>query len=241
MELQDLENQNPTVEELEEFAERHGWEKQMKENGGFSNYSGTNFGDLVVVGGSIRDDDEAGESNFQTILELLGGESKTVTIARIGHWACGYTDLIMVDPTDTEKLTIAFNIHAALDEYPILDEEDVNDKEHDRADNFAKQEQESAAKALSKHFGVRNTKALKGVAYLLNMSVQTCNGLDDCINLNEYHKPSQRDLDQLAEALAEVLGNWNMTKSEEKTVIKLLDIVTAKGITPGQNVLLFTA
>ena len=87
---------------------------------------------LVLPCGRNRDSDPLDESNFQSAIDTLGGESDVVEIHRFGHWACGWFEVIIVQP-DTPQADIAEEIEAALADYPVLDEQDHSEREWDYA------------------------------------------------------------------------------------------------------------
>jgi hypothetical protein len=83
---------------------------------------------LVVPCGRNRDSEPFDESNFVTALKLLGGASETVEVHRFGHWANGWFEVILVQP-DGAAAAIALDIEERLDNYPILDEDDLSYRE----------------------------------------------------------------------------------------------------------------
>lgn len=99
-----------------------------------SNYAGTDFSSFLTVPVSrTRDSGPLDESNFEEALRLLGGESDTVQIHRFGHWACGWYELLLVDPSDAAAVRIGEDIERRLENYPILNEEDYSQRETDEA------------------------------------------------------------------------------------------------------------
>ena len=78
-----------------------------------------------------RDADLLEQSNFDTALDLLGGESDNVQIHNFGHWACGHYDIILVKP-DTDQAKIAQEIYERLQNYAILDETHFSELEHEQ-------------------------------------------------------------------------------------------------------------
>lgn len=98
------------------------------------NYSGDDqYFDWYMVVGRSRDSDPLEESNFATALKQLGGESETVQVMRVGHWACGWIEEIMVHPSDTVAVAKAQEIKDSLEEYPVLDEQDFSEREYEAA------------------------------------------------------------------------------------------------------------
>lgn len=85
---------------------------------------------LVMPCGRNRDSQPLDESNFDNALELLGGESDDVEVHRFGHWGCGWFELIIVRP-GTPAADIAHDIETRLENYPLLNEEDVSQREWD--------------------------------------------------------------------------------------------------------------
>jgi hypothetical protein len=86
----------------------------------------------VLPCGRNRDSDCLTESNFAVALKMLGGEGENVQIHRFGHWACGWYELIVVRP-ETDQARIAEEIEGSLEEYPVLDDSDFSDREHEAA------------------------------------------------------------------------------------------------------------
>lgn len=93
---------------------------------------------LVLPCGRNRDSDALSESNFSAALESLGGESETVEVHRFGHWACGWFEIIIVDP-NSPAAEIAQDIDNSLADYPILDESDYSEREWERAGSYWEQ------------------------------------------------------------------------------------------------------
>lgn len=102
--------------------------------GSLDNYIGeTEFDGALCLMTRSRDSDLLTESNWDCALELLGGESENVLIHRFGHWACGWWEALCVLP-GTEAETVANEIRADLDAYPVLDDDDYQAREWKQAD-----------------------------------------------------------------------------------------------------------
>lgn len=81
---------------------------------------------LVVLVSQNRDSAILEKSNFESALEILGGESDTIEIHRFGHWGPGWFEIIIAHPSRLEDVAkIAFS----LANYPILNESDYSEKE----------------------------------------------------------------------------------------------------------------
>ena len=94
---------------------------------------------LVVGVVRTRDSGPLDESNFHSALEILGGESETVEVHRFGHWGPGWFEIIIVDPTPEHEKAVE-EIKSSLENYPILDESDLSERESEAEfeawDNF---------------------------------------------------------------------------------------------------------
>jgi hypothetical protein len=84
---------------------------------------------LFVVLTHNRDSEILDESNWQSALDLLGGESDSVCIHRFNHWACGWWEALCAQEGTPEYQT-ALDIERRLGNYPILDESDYSEREH---------------------------------------------------------------------------------------------------------------
>lgn len=88
---------------------------------------------LVAPCGTNRDADALTRSNFNSFLKALGGESATVQVHRFGHWGPGWFEIILIDPADVARVKLAEEIEAALQDYPIVSEEDFSREETEEA------------------------------------------------------------------------------------------------------------
>lgn len=86
---------------------------------------------LVAPCGLNRDSGVRDESNWHAQLKALGGESETCEVHRFGHWACGWFEIAIVDPSRADEIESIVN---ALASYPILDDNDCSQRESDAAD-----------------------------------------------------------------------------------------------------------
>jgi len=81
---------------------------------------------LVVPCLQTRDSDVLERSNHRTALKRLGGEGDQAEVHRFSHWACGWLEIILAHPDLEPTVT---DIHAALEDYPVLDEMDMSELE----------------------------------------------------------------------------------------------------------------
>lgn len=86
---------------------------------------------LVAPVSQTRDSGPLAQSNFATFLEALEGESDTVEVHRFGHWGPGWYEIILIDPSDLERVAAAERMEEALADYPVLDDEDFSRREYE--------------------------------------------------------------------------------------------------------------
>jgi hypothetical protein len=90
--------------------------------------------DWLVVIGRNRDSTlletsnwEVAEKEFQT---KHGDEGNGWEIHRFGHWACGWLEILIVDP-DHKAHETATEMQRSLENYPVLCEHNYSEKEHE--------------------------------------------------------------------------------------------------------------
>ena len=95
----------------------------MKKWSRSENYIGESYFDYYVLLFRTRDSGLVEESNFQSALKALNGESDTVKVIRAKHWLCGWIEIILIHESDKELIDKGNEIEKALESYPILDED----------------------------------------------------------------------------------------------------------------------
>lgn len=81
--------------------------------------------------GQNRDSDCLTRSNFRSALKALGGEAnENVRVFRFGHWACGWVEYLAVKG---DRIPLAEEIEKAVEDYPVVDEEDFSNLEQEEA------------------------------------------------------------------------------------------------------------
>lgn len=96
------------------------------------NYAGEHYFDYYTTLGQCRDSDCLTRANFSALLEKLGGESKTVIVARSSHWAVGWVESIYIHESDSKALKLADELMKKYEGYPVIDEDtlcEVEDEE----------------------------------------------------------------------------------------------------------------
>ena len=211
--------------ELKQYAETHSWKYQMdnsKALDGWNNYSGgIAYPDWIVSVGQNRDSDIMEVSNFVSALERLGGESKHVKIERFGHWGCGWFELILVNPKSPKHVKIAFEISKDLENYPLLDESDYYERENEYQAEYAESAKTDLAEAISKHFGLKNGKALTNLCFDLNLECQRYYGNDSCVNVYASRMPDARDIEVLKTCLKQLEYQYKNSRVFKALVQKL--------------------
>ena len=98
------------------------------------NYMGKDYSEFYVLLSRTRDSGLLDQSNWDTVLEAIGGESDYVQVVHLGHWACGWVEFIGVHK-DTPILVLsqAMAIYSQLQSYPVWDEQDYSNRQWDAA------------------------------------------------------------------------------------------------------------
>jgi hypothetical protein len=75
-----------------------------------------------------RDSDALEASNFAAAVRALGGEGDDVQVVRFRHWAVGWVEEISFR-LGSQAAEIAHVLACALDDYPVLDDDDLSERE----------------------------------------------------------------------------------------------------------------
>ena len=97
--------------------------------------SADNFNGQVPQGYCLysinRDSSILERSNFDAILEQLGGEGELVDVVRHRHWACDWIEYIIVSKdAPAQLLDTCVDIVRALDAYSILSEDKYSEAQY---------------------------------------------------------------------------------------------------------------
>jgi hypothetical protein len=79
--------------------------------------------DWYLVVSQTRDSDCLALANFIDAQELLAEYPDSVAVERMGHWAVGWVEHLLVAPNCLSAYNVAADITASLGDYPILCEE----------------------------------------------------------------------------------------------------------------------
>jgi hypothetical protein len=133
---------------FKEFLKEAQWDTTDPSVGTKNNYSGDNHSGWLTGPSHSRDSDNLSRSNFDTALEMLGGEQDDVIeVEHCGHWACGWFERILVK-ADSPKAKILFKIHQSLQDYPLLDESDYSERELESQNDTFRSEQNEFCKTI---------------------------------------------------------------------------------------------
>lgn len=82
-----------------------------------------------------RDSNTLERCNFEAMTEavLNVAQHEETEVHRFGHWACGWYEMLLIHPTDTEALKIASRLSASLEQYGSLDDDKLSAMELDEA------------------------------------------------------------------------------------------------------------
>lgn len=122
------------------------------------NYMGEDYSEYYMGPGQSRDSDVLERCNFAVALDMLGGESEKVIAARASHWACGWVEQILVHESAKAKLKILSEIRRKLESYPVLDETEFSEMEHEEALETIKFYFDDFQEELMKFLGLESLK-----------------------------------------------------------------------------------
>lgn len=94
---------------------------------------------IALIGGTHRDADSVAQSNHEVLCERLtaadpeggAGGSEHWDVLRCSHWAVGWCDHVIVDPTNEAVMRVIAECGAALADYPILSDDHHSTLEHE--------------------------------------------------------------------------------------------------------------
>lgn len=201
---------------LQEFKTKTKW---SPDNGldSRANYVGPDLSAWLKGPGRSRDSEILDESNFESALEMLGGESDTVEVHRFGHWACGWFEQILVRADDKAKVKVLFEIHQALENYPVLDEDDYFERETEYHLDYAKGAKDELASALVLHLGLPEELSadedMLELCVELNIECQRYYGNDSCINVYDRREPDEHDWERVVNCLEQISYNYRHSEN----------------------------
>ena len=102
---------------------------------GWSNTYWGDRDDWLIVAGRSRDSAALERSNFESIEAALNAVNPDgVAIERASHWSVGWVESLLIDPSDARLVSTAEEIRAALEDYPVVDDEHFIKTESDEAE-----------------------------------------------------------------------------------------------------------
>lgn len=75
-----------------------------------------------------RDSGASEDSNFEALTAMLDDVDAEYETHSFGHWACGWFEIIIVNPEDGDALEVLGNAVCALADYPLLDDDDYDER-----------------------------------------------------------------------------------------------------------------
>ena len=95
-----------------------------------ADYAGEIWPNYYSAGfGQCRDSDALERSNFAVALKAVRAVSADAEIVREGHWGVGWVEWIAIPADDAPALKVADALHIQANEYPVLDESDLSERE----------------------------------------------------------------------------------------------------------------
>lgn len=98
-------------------------------------------GDWLIVISRHRDSDCLSRANYDATKEILGaieGADEFLSEERSNHWAVGWVDYLIIDPSWDAGVRKAGEIRSELEDYPVVDEEKWSEYEMEEADEVWK-------------------------------------------------------------------------------------------------------
>ena len=86
---------------------------------------------LYCVLGRNRDSDLLTNSNWDCAVQMFKDAELDYDITSVGHWLCGWIEYLSVDINDKEAFKMGEQIEASLANYPVLNEEDLCEREYE--------------------------------------------------------------------------------------------------------------
>ena len=120
------------------------------------NYIGETYYDYYVLLYRTRDSGLVEESNFQSALKALNGESDTVKVVRFSHWLCGWVEIILIHESDVKSVDKGNEIEKALENYPILDDIDFSERESEKRDEYIEEIRKDIANECGDRWNLTN-------------------------------------------------------------------------------------
>lgn len=186
-----------------------------------NSYFGATWEEYYCFMGRNRDSSILENSNFESALKKIGGETETVLVVREGHWAVGWVEWIAIHESDVAALKIADQVMDDYDSYPVLDEMHYSDMEFKEYSRYAESEKESLAEFLTEVFSIPSgiESDVLDLAFYLNLESQMQGGEYSCFNHNIYHfrntgEFDTRDLESLLQN-SDVLYHLENNKAVE--------------------------
>jgi hypothetical protein len=91
-------------------------------------------GDWLCVMARCRDSGCLKVSNFETARKRLEAiDPGAVAVESETHWAVGWVETLLVNPDSPQAVAEAERIRESLEDYPVLDEDDLSDREYEAA------------------------------------------------------------------------------------------------------------
>ena len=130
------------------------------------NYIGEDYSEYYVVASTHRDADELMVSNFYSIRKTLLDNHIRFLDIQFNHWGVGWIEQLMVHETNEKGLIIADELNKSLEDYPILDDDDYNERRNEKVMEYYRDFKNSGDSLLS-YFGVN---AVRG--YMRNYKIK---------------------------------------------------------------------
>lgn len=118
---------------------------------------GDDYSGYYIVASTHRDADDIVSSNFSSIKKTLDDKEIVYIDIRFNHWVVGWIEQLMIHEGDDIGLSVAEELNVSIEDYPILDDDDYNERRNDRVYEYYK-EYRSSGDTLLSFFGERSIR-----------------------------------------------------------------------------------
>lgn len=101
-----------------------------------SNYIGENYSDYYILYSHHRDSNILNNSNYDTLQKIFINLPGVIEVSA-NHWAVGWVESILIHEDAKETIEKGNEYLDKLSDYPVLDEDDLSNREYELVCNYA--------------------------------------------------------------------------------------------------------
>lgn len=100
------------------------------------NYIGKDYSEYYVLYAHHRDSNILDESNYQALRKIFIELSGVIEVTS-HHWGVGWVEFIGIHQDEKDTIELGNDYLDRIDDYPVLDDEDLSNREFELAENMA--------------------------------------------------------------------------------------------------------